>query len=184
MRTRRISYRIVVVVLAVLAVSVGGAATAGANVTMPSTVHTERVQVGPYNVTAGFTVWPVRAMQSLEFTFLPDGGIAGRSGTVSEIAPDGSGDERPLARHPREQLVWGLDVHSVPTAGTWTYRFTIDGPEGQGTGELKVDVLDQPGPPIGPMWAIGLVPVTLGVVFLVFVWVRTGSAREDEKTRR
>lgn len=181
MRTYKILRRIVAVALAILAVGVGGASAASASAIMPSTVHTERVQAGPYGVTVAFTAWPVRAMQSLEFTFAPDGGIAGKSGTVSEISPEGTADESPLARHPRDRQLWGLDVHSVPTPGTWTYRFTIDGPQGQGTGELPVNVLDQPGPPIGPMWVIGLIPVALGVVFMGVVWIRTGPAREKEK---
>ena len=182
MRTQGIVSRIVAVALVVLSVGLGSAATASAGAPIADIVHTERVQVGPYEVTAGFTVWPVRAMQSLEWTFLPDGGIADKSGTLAEISPDGVTEEGPYARHPRDRSMWGLDVHSVPSPGVWTYRFVIDGPQGRGTGELRVDVLEQPGPPIAPMWVIGLIPVTLGVVFLVVVWFRTGSSREVERT--
>ncbi|WP_419707222.1 hypothetical protein [Promicromonospora sp. NFX87] len=32
-------------------------------------VHTERVEAGPYRITVGFSRWPIRAMQSLDFTF-------------------------------------------------------------------------------------------------------------------
>jgi hypothetical protein len=50
-------------------------------------VHTEHVQAGPYNVTVGFSKWPIRAMQSLDFTFLPDGGINGLSGNLIQTGP-------------------------------------------------------------------------------------------------
>ena len=35
-------------------------------------VHTERVRAGPYDITVGFSTWPLRAMQSLDFTFTPE----------------------------------------------------------------------------------------------------------------
>jgi hypothetical protein len=159
---------------AVVAISIGAAPSAAAN-PLDYVVHTERVQVGPYPMTVGFTVWPLRAMQSLDFTFEPDGGIAGKSGTITAVAPDGRSDANRLSRHPRNRDVWGLDVQSLDSAGTWTLRFDIDGPEGPGTGELAIDVLKQPGPPLPLSWAIGLVPLALAVAFYVAVWVRTGS---------
>lgn len=70
--------------------------------------------------------------------------------------------------------IWGLDVRSLDAAGTWTLRFEIDGPQGPGTGDLTIDVLKQPGPPLPLSWAIGLIPLGLAVAFYVAVWVRTG----------
>ncbi len=92
-------------------------------------VHAERVQVGPYAVTVGFSAWPLRAMQSLDFTFVPDGGIAGLSGTLELVAPgEAEGESEPLARHPRKLDVWGLDIFALDTEGEWTMRFVVDGP--------------------------------------------------------
>lgn len=34
-------------------------------------VHTEKVRVGPCNLTVGFSQWPLCANQSLDFTFAP-----------------------------------------------------------------------------------------------------------------
>jgi hypothetical protein len=136
--------------------------------------------VGPYPVTVGFTVWPLRAMQSLDFTFQPDGGIAGKSGTITAIAPDGREDADRLSRHPRNRDVWGLDVESLDSSGTWTLRFTIDGPQGEGTGDLAVDVLNQPGPPLALSWLVGLAPLALTVVFFAVVWIRTGRSRNAD----
>jgi hypothetical protein len=172
--------RVSAVVLAVLVLGIAAAPSASASATLPGTVHTERAQVGPYEVTLGFSVWPVRAMQSLEFTFGPDGGIGGKSGTVTEISPSGAAKQETLKRHPRDRTLWGLDVHSVPDAGTWTYRFEIDGPQGHGTGEIGLDVLEQPGPPIAPMWVIGLIPAALAVTFLVMAWLRNRVPRKEE----
>jgi hypothetical protein len=180
MSASRLLRRASAVTLAVLALGIAAAPAAIASTTLPETVHIERVQVGPYEVTLGFSVWPVRAMQSLEFTFGPDGGIAGKSGTVTEVSPSGAAKRNTLSRHPRDRTLWGLDVHSVPDPGTWTYRFEIHGPQGHGAGEIGLDVLEQPGPPIAPMWVIGLIPAALAVAFLVTAWLRQGSPRTEE----
>jgi hypothetical protein len=159
---------------AVAALSIGVAPAAAAD-PLDYVVHTEHVQVGRYPVTVGFTVWPLRAMQSLDFTFQPDGGIAGKSGTIAMIAPDGREDADRLSRHPRDRDVWGLDVESLDSSGTWTLRFTIDGPQGEGTGDLIVEVLKQPGPPLALSWLVGLTPLALTLVCFAVVWIRTGQ---------
>jgi hypothetical protein len=172
--TIRYRVRAVVAMLcAAVTLSIGVAPTAAAD-PLDYIVHTKHVQVGPYPVTVGFTVWPLRAMQSLDFTFQPDGGIADKSGTITAIAPDGDKDADRLSRHPRNRSVWGLDVQSLDSAGTWTLRFKIDGPQGEGTGDLAVDVLEQPGPPLALSWMVGLVPLALTLVLLAVVWLRTG----------
>jgi len=172
--------RLVFVALAVATLSLvtAGPASAYAPVDI---VHTERVQVGPYRVTAGFSVWPIRAMQSLDFTFIPDGGIAGKSG---RLLIDGSGakpDERntPLVRHPRKLDMWGLDVKSLNAPGSYSFGFIIDGPQGHGHGTLTgVTVLNQPGPPLGLSWAIGSLPFVGLVTLLVVAWRRTRPGRQ------
>jgi hypothetical protein len=141
-------------------------------------VHTDSVQVGPYQVTVGFSKWPLRAMQSLDFTFLPDGGITGKSGTVRIQTPGGGTGKRglgsPLVRHPRKRDVWGLDTLALNTPGTYSFRFVINGSLGQGEGTLTgVTVLDQPGPPLPLSWAVGSLPFGALLVFLVVAWRRT-----------
>ena len=138
-------------------------------------VHTERVQAGPYPVTVGFSTWPIRAMRSLDFTFMPDGGIAGKSGTLSINGHHAS----PLVRHPRKLDTWGLDVKAFDTPGTYRFTFVINGPLGQGTGTLNgVTVLDQPGPPLPLSWAVGTLPLGALLVFLGFAWRRTRPGRQ------
>ncbi|MGN9783888.1 hypothetical protein ACTMTF_20810 [Nonomuraea sp. ZG12] len=140
-------------------------------------VHTEQVQAGPYPVTVGFSVWPLKAMQSLDYTFEPDGGIKGKSGTLTVTGPDGSRHEGELARHPRQRDVWGLDVQSLDEPGAWTFRFTIDGPQGPGTGELKLTLLEQPGPPLAISWAISSGPL-IGLIALIVVgWRRVSRGK-------
>jgi hypothetical protein len=143
-------------------------------------VHTERVQAGPYGLTVGFSTWPLRAMRSLDFTFVPDGGIEGKSGTLTETNPSGRQSRRPqpLSRHPRKLEVWGLDVRSLNAPGNWTFRFVIDGPQGQGVGELtKLTVLEQPGPPLALSWSISTLPLLGLVTFLVVAARRTRPVR-------
>lgn len=151
-------------------------------------VHTEKVKVGPYNLTVGFSRWPLRADQSLDFTFAPDGGIKGKTGTLSMTAPGqkaggmggpgGGGGGGQLARHPRKLSVWGLDVQSLSTAGKWSFTFTINGSQGQGTGTLNdIAVLDQPGPPYSVSWSVCVLPVVGLIVFLTVAWRRHRPSR-------
>jgi hypothetical protein len=144
-------------------------------------VHTEQVQAGPYHLTVGFSTWPLRAMQSLDFTFAPDGGLTGKSGTLSMTGPGMKGSRRgagPLSRHPRKRDVWGLDIQSLSTAGKWSFTFAINGPKGQGTGTLdNVTVLDQPGPPLALSWALCTLPVLGLIAFLAIAWRRHRPSR-------
>ncbi|EWC60032.1 hypothetical protein UO65_4685 [Actinokineospora spheciospongiae] len=139
-------------------------------------VHTERVQIGPYALDVGFSAWPVRAMQSLDWTFAPVGGIADKSGTLSMTAPDQGKEarQRPMARHPRKLEVWGLDIKSLDSPGNWTIRFRVDGPQGPGEGALtSLNVLDQPGPPMALSWSLSTLPLVGLVAFLAVAWRRT-----------
>ncbi|MEO3875836.1 hypothetical protein ABGB18_44245 [Nonomuraea sp. B12E4] len=144
-------------------------------------VHTEQVQAGPYHLTVGFSTWPLRAMQSLDFTFAPDGGLIGKSGTLSMTGPGMERGKRragPLSRHPRKRSVWGLDVQSLPTAGRWSFTFAINGPQGQGTGTLdNVTVLEQPGPPLALSWALCTLPVLGLIASLAVAWRRHRPSR-------
>ncbi len=175
-RTRRFA----VTALAVLTLSFAGVAPAMAYAPV-NIVHTEHVQAGPYSVTVGFSVWPIRAMQSLDFTFLPDGGIAGKSGTLLMNGPGVKSDEhtRPLVRHPRKLDSWGLDVKSFSSAGAYRFGFAIDGPQGHGEGQLPdITVLGQPGPPLALSWLVGSLPFTGLIVFLVIAWRRVRPGRQ------
>lgn len=140
-------------------------------------VHTEKVQAGPYNLTVGFSTWPVKAMQSLDFTFAPEDGIADKKGTLTMAWGGEPMEDGPLARHPRKREVWGLDIHALPAPGTWTLRFDLDGPAGPATGELKnLQVMEQPGPPMGLSWAISTIPLFGLIAFIVVAWRRTRPA--------
>jgi hypothetical protein len=71
-------------------------------------------------------------------------------------------------------------VESLDSSGTWTLRFRIDGPQGEGTGDLAVEVLEQPGPPLALSWLVGLTPLALTMGFFVVVWIRTGPRRNAD----
>ncbi|MDT5002162.1 MAG: hypothetical protein QOK12_4267 [Mycobacterium sp.] len=172
--------RIAVTALVTTTLAIGGAPTAMAYAPV-NIVHTDRVQAGPYGVTVGFSVWPIRAMQSLDFTFMPDGGIAGKSGTLIITGPGVQPDERstPLVRHPRKPDAWGLDVQAFNAPGTYSFEFVINGPQGQGRGTLSdVTILNQPGPPLPLSWTIGLLPLIALVVFITVASRRTKPGRQ------
>lgn len=146
-------------------------------------VHTERVDAGPYQLTVGFSRWPIRAQQSLDYTFAVDGGREGLSGVVDAGLTDGSADgaeQWRLARHPREPEVWGMDIEALDAEGPHTFRFTVDGPQGQGVGELTdIPVLAQPGPPLALSWSVGTFPLLMFLVFMAVAWRRAPRSRAE-----
>jgi hypothetical protein len=144
-------------------------------------VHTEQVKVGPDQITVGFSRWPIRAMQSLDFTFDVSGGNRGKSGEVAMVAPDGSlAGESPLSPHPRKREVWGIDVQSLPSEGLWSIRFTVIGPTGKNEGSLTgVTVLSQPGPPFALSWLVAGLPLLLVAACIVVASRRTRQERDQ-----
>jgi hypothetical protein len=142
-------------------------------------VHQERVAVGPYELTVGFSEWPVRAQQSLDFTFDPAGGIDRFAGTLTVVSPTAQPDNlrRPpgidgLPRHPRQPDVWGLDVFALDEPGDWTFTFGLDGAQGPASAVMTVPVLEQPGPPLGLSWLISTAPLLVIVGLLAAAVVR------------
>ncbi|GAA3753275.1 hypothetical protein [Streptomyces tremellae] len=169
--------------LAVAAALVLGAATAtpAAAYAPVGVVHTQQVEAGPYTVTVGFSQWPLRAMQSLDFTFAADGGIAKKSGTLTMKGPGLDEDDRvtPLSRHPRKRDVWGLDVKALPEPGRYDFTFDIDGRAGHGRGTLHdLTVLDQPGPPLALSWTVCAIPPAAMLAYLGVGWRRSRPARK------
>ncbi|MEV6426222.1 hypothetical protein [Nocardia sp. NPDC051463] len=172
--------RLAVAVLAAVTLSLVAIAPAAAYAPV-DIVHTERVQAGPYSLTVGFSTWPLRAMKSLDFTFMPDGGIADKSGTLRVTGPAIKPGRRaaPLVRHPRKRDSWGLDVKAFDDPGSYRFAFAIDGPLGHGEGTLDgVEVLDQPGPPLPLSWTIGTLPLLGLIAFLAVAWRRTRPDRQ------
>lgn len=158
----------------ILGISAGAAAPAMA-VTPVAMVHSEHVKAGPYDVTVGFSTWPLRAMQSLDFTFSPAGGIADKHGTLIMHGPGIQQQDQvtPLVRHPRMPSEWGLDVTSLDVSGTYSIGFDITGPKGTGHGALNgLTVLAQPGPPLALSWAVCSLPFLALVSLIAVAWHR------------
>jgi hypothetical protein len=135
--------------------------------------HHETIQAGPYEVVVGFSEWPLRAERSLDITFEPEDGIAGKTASIRITDPNGEWYESgSLGRHPRQRELWGLDLIALPTPGEWTIELTVDGPQGSGTGTLTgIPVGERPGPPLAPMWLIAVLPL----LFLLWLGVRGWS---------
>ena len=151
------------------------------------TVHEERLAVGPYELTVGFSQWPVRARQSLDFTFEPTGGIEQVSGTLVAVSPTGAEEDlrRPpgavgLPRHPRQPDVWGLDVFALDEPGDWTFTFGFDGSRGPASASMTLPVLEQPGPPLGLSWLVSTVPLLVIVGVLAAAVRRGGRGRAQD----
>lgn len=181
MRRRRIP--LVALLAALLVLLTPGAAAAQAQqreYTGVPVAHRERVQVGPYALTVGVSDWPMRSQRSVNILFTPDGGIQGRHGTVTLVAPSGRELERELVRHPRVPTVWGLDIIALPEEGRWLWRLDIRGPDGRGTGSLAVTLAARPGPPAAVGWIpAGLVAAAL-TALLATAWRRAAPARRPE----
>lgn len=178
-RLRRRVLAIALTAVTAVGIVIGTAGPALA-VTAVNVVHTEHVQAGPYHVTIGFSTWPIRAMQSLDFTFTPVGGIRGKSGTLTMLGPGIQPQDQvtPLVRHPRQPTSWGLDVTSLDSPGTYSIGFAITGPQGKGTGALHgLTVLAQPGPPLALSWTICSVPFVALVLLIGVAWRRVRPGR-------
>jgi hypothetical protein len=191
--SRRIRIRFAATIAAVIT-TLGTAAPASAYAPVVI-VHTEQVTAGPYQITVGFSTWPIRAMRSLDFTFMPTGGIGGKKGTLAitntvAMARSGIGQApgavdrprggrgQPLVRHPRKLDSWGLDVQAINDPGTYTFTFTIDGVEGHGEGTLSgVAVLEQPGPPLAVSWIVGTLPAVGLIALIVIAWLGVRPGR-------
>ncbi|MEO3794386.1 hypothetical protein ABGB14_29590 [Nonomuraea sp. B10E15] len=185
--------RVLVALAAALAVMTAAGPAAAAP--LPGEiVHTETVTMSDgAPITVGFTEWPVRALQSLDFTFEPAGGIGGRTGLVTTVSPSGDrkglkgivlqrrGDAIVLPRHPRAEQVWGLDVVSLPEEGTWRFEFAVERAGATSTGVLPVQAIDQPGPPLGVSWTIALLPWAPVLVLVAAGWARTRAIRRSAK---
>src|SRR5688572_28475137 len=142
-----------------------------------SIIHSETITVGPYPVTVGFSEWPIHAERSLDIVFAPAGGIAGKRGTVTLLAPSGGAESLRLVRHPRMRTAWGLDIIALPEQGRWMLRLQLDGPKGDGVGQLPVTLLERPGPPAIIGWIPALVGTGCLIALLGFAWRRGRPAR-------
>ncbi|GAA3686169.1 hypothetical protein GCM10022224_058750 [Nonomuraea antimicrobica] len=180
---------------AVAVVALFAASPAAAAPPLPGEiVHTETVRMSDQSaITVSFTRWPIRALESLDFTFEPTGGIAGRTGLVTTVAPNGDrrglkgiflqrrGDSIVLPRHPRARQVWGLDVVAMPEEGTWRFEFAVEGPGGTSTGVLPIQAIAPPGPPLPLSWTIALAPWAPVALLLIGGWRRGRRIRQSAR---
>ncbi len=149
-------------------------------------VHEEQVSAGPYDLTVGFSRWPLAEGVSFDLIIDPSGGIADKSGTLSMITPSGQAldyAEAPLSRHPRERESWGLDVVSFQDTGSggrWSLELAIDGEKGPGEARVVLPMEQLPGPSQNLSWVIAMVPTLLIWTTLVIAWVRVRPGRRPD----
>jgi hypothetical protein len=144
--------------------------------------HRETVQVGAYQLELGFSQYPIRAERSLDITFTPEGGIEGKSGTIKYTSPSGEkSPEIKLVRFPKNRQIWGLDLTTLPKKGTWNLEFTINGKQGKGVGNLKLEVLERPaGPSVALTQPLGLIPILAVLILATRAWLRVHPTRHAE----
>ncbi|MGL5817828.1 MAG: hypothetical protein ACRCYR_09720 [Phycicoccus sp.] len=150
-------------------------------------VHREQVQAGPYRLDLGFSRWPMLEGRSFDLVIDPDGGIAGKSGSLTVRTPTGAAleefEESSLVRHPRQRESWGLDVVAFTGdggGGRWSIEVVVDGPQGRGDGRLAVLPLGPvPGPPQSFSWAVATVPTLVLATAAVLGWRRLRPGRDS-----
>ncbi|MDH6113723.1 hypothetical protein P3T36_007519 [Kitasatospora sp. MAP12-15] len=141
-------------------------------------VHSEYVTAGPYQVQVSFSEWPVLADKALDFTFLPDGGIAGHKAALTMYSPAGTdflhrrNTDHMLRVYTRDHSRWGLDTYQLPAQGTWKLQFTVDGSSGSGTGTLALPVGPRPGPSLTLSWGLALLPLIATIPICFLLWLR------------
>jgi hypothetical protein len=147
--------------------------------------HRENVKVGPYSLEVQFSEFPVRAERSLDFLFVPTGGIADKIGAV-KMTSAGSKRviESNLVRFTKNRNIWGFDLLSIPEKGTWNLEFKIKGNQGTGFGNLKLEVLERPaGPSVALTQPLGLIPILAVFVLAARAWIRVRPLRHTEANR-
>jgi hypothetical protein len=148
----------------------------------PETHHVQ-LQAGPYPVEVGFSEWPPLAERSFDITFTPEGGIEGKTASLTMVGPEGTDfqDSGPLGRHPRQRERWGLDLIALPLAGAWTMELEIDGPEGLGAATVgPFEVGPRPGPPAPLAYLVGVLPLLAVVGLVVAGWRRIRPAETSD----
>ncbi|MGL4178503.1 MAG: hypothetical protein ACRCSN_20795 [Dermatophilaceae bacterium] len=183
--TRRSAALVAVICLSGLSAAMPPAALAAEPVEI---VHREQVQAGPYRLDLGFSHWPMLEGRSFDLVIDPDGGIAGKSGSLTVRTPTGAAledfEEAPLVRHPRQRESWGLDVVAFTgdgAGGRWSIEFVVDGPSGRGEGRLAVLPLGPvPGPPQSFSWAVATVPTLVLATAAVLGWRRLRPGRDPQ----
>jgi hypothetical protein len=152
-------------------------------------VHTEKLQAGPYQVTVGFSRWPVQAERSLDIVFSVEGGVEDKTGTLTLVTETSQRLSRqkqtnqpfPLERHPRMREAWGLDIFAFPSAGQWEFKVAIEGLQGHGEGSLAVVLLEPPiflPHPIN--WVIAFLPLIALFVIIIITWRRDQPNRQPD----
>jgi hypothetical protein len=144
--------------------------------------HRETVKVGAYTLEVGFSQFPVRAERSLDITFTPVGGIQGLSGTTKfKLVNSKFSIDRDLVRFTKDRSIWGYDLISIPKKGTWNLEFTINGKQGKGVGNLKLEVLERPaGPSVALTQPLGLIPILAVLILATRAWLRVRPTRHAE----
>lgn len=145
--------------------------------------HHIQVQADPYPVEVGFSEWPLVAERSVDITFTPADGIAGKTATIIVTGPHGTDFEESgtLGRHPRQRDRWGLDLIALPAEGDWTFTLAIDGPRGPGTATVgPIAVGPRPGPPAPLAYLVGVLPLFAVAALIVVGWCRVRPGRTAE----
>ena len=150
-------------------------------------VHRETMSAGPYELTVGFSKWPLAEGVSFDLLIDPADGIADKTGTFTILSPNGMAfeyfEDEPLARHPRQRDSWGLDVVSFQDTGAggpWTLDVSVDGPQGPGKARLVVPFEPLPGPPQAMSWLIATIPMVLIAAMILVAWIRLRPARQPD----
>ncbi len=144
--------------------------------------HREIVKVGAYQLEVGFSQFPLQAERSLDITFTPVGGIQGKSGTTKFILKNPEDTiHQDLVRFTKNRNIWGYDLIAIPKKGIWNLEFTINGKQGKGVGNLKLEVLERPaGPSVALTQPLGLIPILAVFVLAIRAWIRVRPTRHNE----
>lgn len=144
--------------------------------------HTEQLELDGFQITVGFTEWPLQAERSLDMTFSPTGGIAGKAVLARFVKPDGTQwfDAQPLPRFPRDRTIWGFDSQAFPVEGNWRLELSVNNQKAM----LPLAVLERPaGPPGNLITALALIPILAVFVLAIRAWLRVKPLRQLESQR-
>ncbi len=143
--------------------------TAGAHAASP--LKEETVQAGPYGIKISYYSLP-RTEQAASLTLAPLPGSPVFQQVKATLRPAGTTNSTPRTLTVRPDPTDGPGVQEVlvtaNVVGAWTLHLEVNGPQGPSTVDTPVAVSGPAAIPVWAGWLLGLSPLYLAILFVVW----------------
>lgn len=143
--------------------------SAGAHAASP--LKEETVQAGPYGIKISYYSLP-RTEQTASLTLAPLPGSPVFQQVKATLRPAGTTNSTPRTLTVRPDPTDGPGVQEVlvtaNVVGAWTLHLEVNGPQGPSTVDTSVAVSGPAAIPVWAGWLLGLSPLYLAILFVVW----------------